>query len=233
MNLIENLTTTQIGTMDAIIRLLLAGLAGGAIGIEREMRRQTAGLRTHILISLGSCLLMILSIWMPQTVGLDKGDPGRIAAQVVAAIGMLGAGAFMKIGNNIKGMTTASSLWVSAAIGLSIGGGLWEPALITLVLVLIALAWLEPLERKLFPAERFKYINIWFDEDMANREGVLKILASHGIKTQSVDATLDVTNHSTKLAILAKIPVDANIEKLFKEISAVGAVSKIKIEENQ
>lgn len=233
MNLIENLTTTHIGPMDALVRLLLAMFAGGAVGIEREMRRQTAGLRTHILISLGSCLLMMLSIWMPQSVGMEKGDPGRIAAQVVSGIGFLGAGAFIKIGNNVKGMTTAASLWVAAAIGLTIGGGMWEAALITLVLVLIALAWLEPLERKLFPAERFKYIHIWFAESTADREAVLAVLASHGIKAQSVDATQDVANHSTKLTVLAKIPVDTNIESLFKEIRTVGEVHKIKIEENQ
>ena len=132
MNILDSLTTIHIGPGDAAIRLALAMLAGGLVGLEREIHRQTAGLRTHILISLGSCLLMMLSIWMPQSVGLDKGDPGRIAAQVVSGIGFLGAGAFIKIGNNVKGLTTAASIWVVAAIGLAIGAGMYGPAAIAL-----------------------------------------------------------------------------------------------------
>lgn len=232
MDLMESLTTIRIGPMDAAIRLILAMLAGGLVGMEREMRRQTAGLRTHILISLGSCLLMMLSIWMPQSVGLDKGDPGRIAAQVVSGIGFLGAGAFIKIGNNVKGMTTAASLWVVAAIGLTIGGGMWIAGLITLVLVLIALAALEPVERKLFPAERFKYIGIWFAENTADRAKVLDVLAEHGIRVQSVDASQDVARQSTKFSVLAKIPVDVDIERLFRDLRHIGNVEKVKIEEN-
>jgi len=232
MNIVESLTTMHIGPVDATIRLILALLAGSFVGIEREMRRQTAGLRTHILICLGACLLMMLSIWMPQSVGLDKGDPGRIAAQVVSGIGFLGAGAFIKIGNNVKGMTTAASLWVVAAIGLTIGGGMWVAALITLGLVLFTLAFLEPVERKLFPAERFKYIGIWFAENTADRTRVLEVLADHGIRVQSVDASQDVAKRATKLSVLAKIPVDLDIESLFKQLRKIGTVEKVKIEEN-
>jgi putative Mg2+ transporter-C (MgtC) family protein len=232
MDLMESLTTIHISPMDAAIRLILAMLAGGLVGMEREMRRQTAGLRTHILISLGSCLLMMLSIWMPQSVGLDKGDPGRIAAQVVSGIGFLGAGAFIKIGNNVKGMTTAASLWVVAAIGLTIGGGMWIAGLITLGLVLVALALLEPLERKLFPAERFKYIGIWFTENSADQGKVLEVLAAHGIRVQSVDASQDVAKGSSKLSVLAKIPVAVDIEGLFTQLRKIGNVEKVKIEEN-
>lgn len=232
MNIIDSLTTMHISPFDAGVRLTLAMLAGGLVGIEREMRRQTAGLRTHILISLGSCLLMMLSIWMPQSVGLDKGDPGRIAAQVVSGIGFLGAGAFIKIGNNVKGMTTAASLWVVAAIGLTIGAGMWVAALITLVFVLVALALLEPVERRIFPAERFKYIGIWFAENTADRGRVLDVLAEHGIRVQSVDASQDVAKRSTKLTVLAKIPVDLDIESLFRQLRLIGDVKKVKIVEN-
>ncbi len=232
MNILELLSAKEIGTEVALIRLLFAMIAGGIIGAEREMRRQVAGLRTHILICLGSCLLMMLSIWMPQTVGLDKGDPGRIAAQVVSGIGFLGAGAFIKIGNNVKGMTTAASLWVVAAIGLTIGGGMWRASLITLGLVIFALAFLEPLERRIFPAEHFKYLSVWFAESSMDREKVFKVLRDHGIKIQTMDASLDIGKGSTKLTYLTKIPEALNIESLFKELRKVGDVEKVKIEEN-
>jgi len=100
---------------------------------------------------------MMLSIWLPQQIG--GGDPGRIAAQVVAGMGFLGAGAIIKLGNNIRGLTTAASLWVTAAIGLAIGAGMFIAALTVVVLALITLIFLHFVERKLFPEDNWKKEN--------------------------------------------------------------------------
>jgi len=140
--------------IDIVIRLCLAFLAGGIIGIERSSRHQVAGLRTHILIALGSCCLMLLSVWLPQKLG--SGDPGRIAAQVVSGMGFLGAGAIIRLGSNIRGLTTAASLWLTAAVGLTIGAGMFIAALTTVVLAIITLILLNRLERKLFPEDNWK-----------------------------------------------------------------------------
>jgi putative Mg2+ transporter-C (MgtC) family protein len=140
--------------IDFVIRLCLAFAAGGIIGIERSSRRQVAGLRTHILIAVGSCCLMLLSIWLPQQ--LNSGDPGRIAAQVVSGMGFLGAGAIIRLGSNIRGLTTAASLWLTAAVGLTIGAGMFIAALTTVVLAIITLILLNRLERKLFPEDNWK-----------------------------------------------------------------------------
>jgi putative Mg2+ transporter-C (MgtC) family protein len=140
--------------IDIVIRLCLAFVAGGVIGMERSSRRQVAGLRTHILIAVGACCLMLLSIWLPQQ--LNSGDPGRIAAQVVSGIGFLGAGAIIRLGNNIRGLTTAASLWLTAAIGLSIGAGMFIAALTAVILALVTLMFLNRLERKLFPEDNWK-----------------------------------------------------------------------------
>jgi putative Mg2+ transporter-C (MgtC) family protein len=140
--------------IDFVIRLCLAFVAGGIIGMERSSRRQVAGLRTHILIAVGACCLMLLSIWLPQQMG--AGDPGRIAAQVVSGIGFLGAGAIIRLGNNIRGLTTAASLWLTAAIGLTVGAGMFIVALTAVILALITLVLLSRLERKLFPEDNWK-----------------------------------------------------------------------------
>jgi putative Mg2+ transporter-C (MgtC) family protein len=140
--------------IDFVIRLCLAFAAGGIIGIERSSRRQVAGLRTHILIAVGSCCLMMLSIWLPQQ--LNTGDPGRIAAQVVSGMGFLGAGAIIRLGSNIRGLTTAASLWLTAAVGLTIGAGMFIAALTTVILAIITLILLNRLERKLFPEDNWK-----------------------------------------------------------------------------
>jgi putative Mg2+ transporter-C (MgtC) family protein len=152
------LENPQIGKImteiDFVIRLCVAFAAGGIIGIERSSRRQVAGLRTHILIALGSCCLMLLSIWLPQQ--LQTGDPGRIAAQVVSGMGFLGAGAIIRLGASIRGLTTAASLWLTAAVGLTIGAGMYIAAAATVVLALITLVLLNRLEKKLFPEDNWK-----------------------------------------------------------------------------
>jgi len=140
--------------IDFVIRLCVAFAAGGIIGMERSSRRQVAGLRTHILIAVGSCCLMMLSIWLPQQ--MNAGDPGRIAAQVVSGMGFLGAGAIIRLGNSIRGLTTAASLWLTAAVGLTIGAGMYIAALTTVALALITLMVLNRLEKKLFPEDNWK-----------------------------------------------------------------------------
>jgi len=146
----------KITETDIVIRLCLAFAGGGIIGFERSFRRQVAGLRTHILIALGAASLMLLSIWLPQNFFEKPGDPGRIAAQVVSGIGFLGAGAIIRLGSNIKGLTTAASLWLTAAIGLTIGAGMFVTALTAEILALVTLIVLHKVESKIFP-EDFKH----------------------------------------------------------------------------
>lgn len=130
--------------LDLGAKLLIAILAGGGIGLEREMRGKPAGLRTNILICLGSALLMDLSIRITQDSGV--GDPGRIAAQVVTGIGFLGAGTILHTRGAITGLTSAATIWVVAAIGLTVGAGYHFEALgatATVMIVLRGLGWLE------------------------------------------------------------------------------------------
>jgi len=144
----------QVTEIQMVIRLCLSFLAGTIVGFERERRHQVAGLRTHILIALGSTLLMLLSIWLPQEFNTMKnGDPGRIAAQVVSGIGFLGAGAIIRLGSNVKGITTAASLWLVAAIGLAIGAGMYIAVGFVIVLALITLILLNKLEKHVFSGE--------------------------------------------------------------------------------
>jgi putative Mg2+ transporter-C (MgtC) family protein len=142
---------STITEFEIVIRLSLAFAAGSIIGLERSSRRQVAGLRTHILIAVGACCLMLLSIWLPQNMNSPNADPGRIAAQVVSGMGFLGAGAIIRLGGNTKGLTTAASLWLIAAIGMTIGAGLYIAAVTAIILALIALVLLNRVEKKIFP----------------------------------------------------------------------------------
>jgi len=131
-----------------ILRLFLATLLGGLIGLEREIHGKVAGLRTHALVSLGSALMMVVSIDIYAAYrGVAPVDPSRIAAQVVSGIGFLGAGAIIRFPKGITGLTTAASLWVVAGIGLACGAGFFKPALVTTVLVFVVLVLFAQLGR--------------------------------------------------------------------------------------
>jgi putative Mg2+ transporter-C (MgtC) family protein len=125
-----------------ILRLLLAAALGAAIGLEREYRQKPAGLRTNMLIALGSALFTIVSIAMAQ----GGGTPDRITAQIVTGVGFLGGGAILRSGTNIHGMTTAATIWVNAAIGMAAGAGEFMTATAATALTLVVLAVLPPIE---------------------------------------------------------------------------------------
>ena len=129
---------------------MLAAFAGSLVGIERERLQWAAGLRTHMLVCVGSCLVIIVSAYgFGDTLGPHVVlDPSRVAAQVVSGIGFLGAGTILLRGEIVKGLTTAASLWAVAAVGLAVGSGLYIAALASTIIVLLILAGLKPIEER-------------------------------------------------------------------------------------
>jgi putative Mg2+ transporter-C (MgtC) family protein len=139
---------------EALLRLALAAFLGGLIGVERELREREAGLRTHLLVALGSALFTIVSAYgfhefLTSGQSVVRADPTRIAAQIVTGIGFLGAGAIIRQGLSVRGLTTAATLWVVAAVGLASGAGYYSGAIITTLLVLFALYPLRILAYKI------------------------------------------------------------------------------------
>ena len=144
---------------EVLVRVVLAGLLGAAIGFERELRDREAGMRTHLLVAMGSCLFTLVSAYgfhefLAEGGAVVRADPSRIAAQIVTGIGFLGAGAIIRQGLSVRGLTTAASLWVVAAIGLATGAGYYSAALITTVVVLVSLWPLRILAFRIFERVR-------------------------------------------------------------------------------
>jgi putative Mg2+ transporter-C (MgtC) family protein len=137
---------TSLSDWELTQRLLLAALLGGAIGMEREWRNKEAGLRTNILIAIGSALFTLMSIELTDA---KTGDTSRVAAQIVTGIGFLGAGAIMRTNSGIQGLTTAATIWVNAAIGVAAGGGEYHLAVIATAVTLLVLLVLQPIEKYL------------------------------------------------------------------------------------
>ena len=180
---------------DAFLRLLVAGLLGAAIGFERELRDREAGIRTHLLVSLGSALFTIVSAYgfhefLVSGGNVVRADPSRIAAQIVTGIGFLGAGAIIREGLSVRGLTTAATLWVVAAIGMACGAGYYWPAAAAAVLSVFALwplrIWAYRLIERIKPEEDRLTIEL--------REGqpVAELLTQlHHVRHIEVDDELD------------------------------------------
>ena len=138
------LSVPSLSWEDALLRLVVAAVLGGAVGLERELREREAGFRTHMLVSVGSALFTIVSAYgfrefLTSGDNVIRVDPTRISAQIVTGIGFLGAGAIIRQGLSVRGLTTAATLWLVAAIGLSSGAGYYSAAVITTLIALISL----------------------------------------------------------------------------------------------
>ena len=213
----------MITWQEIVFRLLLAAFISGIIGIEREISNRPAGFRTHMLVTLGATLIMLISV----DVFADS-DPGRLAAQVVSGIGFLGAGTIMRTGNNIVGLTTAASLWVCAGIGLAIGAGYYVGAIATTVIILIILMSTGLLERTIL---RKKYGSI--ELAAVNRPGIIgdieKLFASYKISIRSMNVTNVemeslIDGNSMEIYLLVKMPAMIHLDELYKDIYKVSGV---------
>lgn len=156
--------TTQF---ELIGRLVFSAALGSVIGVERERLSWAAGLRTHMLVSVGSTLIMIVSAYGFADVAGPSVvlDPSRMAAQVVSGIGFLGAGAILARGEVVRGLTTAASVWSVAGIGLAVGGGLYTPAVAATIVILIILAGIKPLEQKFLGSKQRRELLVYAKRD--------------------------------------------------------------------
>lgn len=172
----------DVNLVGAIFKLILSLIIGSAIGLERRRKGQVAGMRTFSLICMGATLAMLISIYIPQEyMGLKNGDPGRIAAQVISGIGFLGAGAIIQMKGSVKGLTTAAGIWMTAAIGLAIGSGMYLISIIALLLVLFALTTAEKLEVTLFKTGESKIIRIKTQDIITDMTPFRNDLKEHNI----------------------------------------------------
>ena len=210
----------MLDNKQVVIRLLLSILLSGFIGIDRESTQKPAGLRTHILVSLGSTLIMLLSIYL-NTESQYYSD--RIAAQVISGIGFLGAGTILRKDTGvITGLTTAASLWVVAAIGLAVGAGFYLAAIISTILVIITLMLFHRFGRRI-KAKGYHYITLSIvSVDKPGQIGrVGQILGDYGVNILSIDI-------EHKDEELIKINLEIGMKELSKKYEIMNSLANIK-----
>lgn len=219
----------MLSNNEILIRLALAALFGGLIGLERERKNWTAGLRTHMMVSVGSCLIMIVSAFgFSDILGKENValDPSRIAAQVVSGIGFIGAGTILFLRRGaVLGLTTAAGLWTVAAIGLATGGGMYFAAGVTTVIGLIILWALVPVENLYSKKFKHKTLKIITSQDTKNNKFLKKLLNSHDLPVESFLIekigneftyliTLDDASSVNIVEIMDKLKADDTIKEI-------------------
>lgn len=193
----------MISDMDTAVRLILSILLGGLVGYERQASNKAAGLRTHVLVCMGSCLIMILSMNVYRTVeGLTNADPARLAAQVISGIGFLGAGTIMKEGPLVTGLTTAASIWVVSAIGLAVGFGYYMGAILATLLAFATLTVLYHFEQRLKARSKVTLV-VTMVNDRSKIEELCQILRMMSAELNDIE--VDETNHGQELRVTLNV----------------------------
>jgi len=214
-------------TSDMLIKLLLSCVLGGIIGIERESVNRPAGFRTHMLVSIGSTLVMMINAIMTSAYGeLVNLDPGRFGAAVISGIGFLGAGTIIKEGNSVKGLTTAASLWTVACIGLAIGAGYYSLSIITTLTVLVILELFARIEKNIIKKRRQLVLRIVSENTPGQIGKIGDVTGFHKCLIQDID--LDHQSDQTAVITLAlKYPKAFDLTFLMDDLSALSGLKSV------
>ena len=222
----------MISETQFIIRILVASALGAVVGLERERLNQPAGLRTHIILVIGAAMAMVLSVnlgYLFARPGLPA-DPARLAAQVISGIGFLGAGAILRCGFTVKGLTTATSLWTMAIVGLTVGAGYYLVAVIATALILVVLVLLNVIEKRFVRTSISRFISI----EAGYRKGIVKTIRKNVQKFADDILNFTIQKHvkdkRLRIQVVAKISKDQNLEELIEEISDIDGVRSMKVE---
>lgn len=225
-----------ITSAELITRLVTAIVLGGAIGYERELREHPAGLRTHLLVALASATFTLASlqiVYFQHYVndGIVRIDVGRIASNIVVGIGFLGGGAIVHSGVTIKGLTTAASLWLVAAVGLASGGGMFMLATSATLSSLFALVVLRYAIEE--PRRRIVRMSVRLDleGDYISRAAIVELLAPLGADVvTALDYSSDLTTNRSRLYLTVKLPREDLEEALMKRLTGLSGVRRVKVE---
>lgn len=221
--------------LEAMGQLVIAAVLGGAVGLEREFHGRAAGFRTHLLVCVGSCLVMILSLHFERVFGHASGqgpiriDPARLAYSVMGGIGFLGAGAIIKSGITIRGLTTAASLWCIAAIGMACGFATYTLAIFTAALVLFSLLVLNSIERHV-EGHWYKIIKVTCEDNPDEIEKVARILEAGGVRILDVDFDRSIKEHSVAITYNVRFRDRSMTPKIYRALSSHGGLSSIRVE---
>ena len=225
------INATEVTTVNAVFRLILSAILGGAIGFERKRKGQIAGSRTFALISMGATLAMLVSTAIPQIFfSAQNGDPARVAAQVISGIGFLGAGAIIQTKSTIRGLTTAAGIWVAAGIGLAVGIGLYAIACFAMLLILATLILLDHVEHRFFLEWESNIIRIHIAEEINSIEEYRTLFEAYRIKLHEWYIEYDCNKPTTTIDFVVQMRGQTDIMRLLAEMRRIHTTESISLQ---
>ena len=209
-------------------RLILAAILGAVIGIEREIKNRAAGFRTHIIVSVGACLIMFIGIDGIGKFSSDTArDTARIAGQVISGIGFLGAGTILQKKNAVTGLTTAATLWLSAAIGLAVGIGYYEGAIIATVICLVTLISLNKIS-DLINKKTIKSYSMIFDAYNFNQDSFYEFTSKEGVEIRKLDIIDEEMDDKSMIEVTFSFNKNYDIDGFFKKLKSEYNLQSVK-----
>jgi putative Mg2+ transporter-C (MgtC) family protein len=213
--------------MTIIIKMVLAVILGGVIGYERENTSRPAGFRTHILVCVGATLVMITSEYIfKKYLGKVNLDPARMGASVISGIGFLGAGTIIRDRMNVKGLTTAASLWAVACVGIATGAGFYEGAVLATILIYITLMLLKKMESH-FHTKNYKTFVICSKNIPCKLADISSILEKHSVRIKNIEYTEKNNKENILIKFLVKLPDTFECKKVISEIQNIDGIEKV------
>ncbi|WP_066503905.1 MgtC/SapB family protein [Abyssisolibacter fermentans] len=211
------------------VRLLMALVLGGLIGLQREGKNRPAGFRTHILVCMGAALIMLCGIFLFNNYSsFSNLDPARLGAQVISGIGFLGAGTIIKEGSTVKGLTTAASLWAVAGIGLAVGSGFYIGAIIATLLILITLIIFSKFEPYINQSKIYSYIDLSTINIPGQIGKIGTVLGNLNISIDNISMEESSKNHlSLELTITNPLKIPNNT--IVKNLAQIEGIQSIEI----
>ena len=214
-------------------RLILAAILGAVIGIEREIKNRAAGFRTHIIVSVGACLIMLIGIDGIGKFSSDTArDTARIAGQVISGIGFLGAGTILQKKNAVTGLTTAATLWLSAAIGLAVGIGYYEGAIIATVICLVTLISLNKIS-DLINKKTIKSYSMIFDTYNFNQDSFYEFTSKEGVEIRKLDIIDEEMDDKSMIEVTFSFNKNYDIDGFFKKLRSEYNLQSVKSVDNE
>ncbi len=222
----------MVSDLQIIVRLLLAAALGALVGYERQRNNQPAGLRTHIILVVGAALAMTLSINLAMEFRplVPNGDPARLAAQVISGIGFLGVGAIIRYGANIKGLTTATSMWSMAVVGLVVGAGYYLVAAFTTGLLLVTLILINFFEKRFIKPVVTSQLTITASDQRDMLDKMRRVIEKRARLGPGIRIHKDLHHRRSKFVMTFKIKEGELIDELLAELTELEGVRMINFE---
>lgn len=215
----NDLNSLEVTLGNSVFKLILSMLLGVLVGAERKRKGQIAGVRTFALISMGACMAMLLSIYVPQVyLGLKNGDPGRIAAQVITGVGFLGGGAMIHMKGAVRGLTTAAGIWMTATIGMAVGVGMYWCAIISTVLILVILVVFETFEQHRKLGQENRALKLQVEGIVQDIQPYRDVFTRHDVHLSTYFINYDYERNVTELNFVVLAPSRRNYLPMFQDL---------------